>query len=108
MFDLDPAPIIPGDVLLTRPGTEERHKVRFLFRHRTKRAVAALVGRDDWTDLQKLGDIIEGCEGVTHKGEPVPYSADALATLLDNFGPAALEIWDAYETIIRTGRSGNS
>lgn len=107
MFDLDPAPIIPGDVLLTRPGTEDKAKVRFFFRHRAKRYVAALVGRDDWTDQQKLQDIIEGWEGITHKGEPVPYSSEALATLLDNFGPAALEIWDAYETIIRTGRLGN-
>lgn len=110
MFDLDPAPIIPGDVLLTRPGTEEKAQVRFLFRHKGRREVRALrdqAAAEGWDDLRLLQCIVEGWEGVTRKGEPVPYSPAELATLLDNFIPAGQEIWDAYTALLSTGRLGN-
>lgn len=101
----------------------------WVFRHLGARAVRALQQRaatDDLTDHQVLCQVLVGWgqdphavpEGddappppwrgpVDAAGAPAPFSADALAELLDNHPAAGPELWNGYLRELRRSRLGN-
>jgi len=100
MFQLDPAPTFDAVVAISTPGKADGMPLTVTYRHKRKTAIANWIatarGR---TDAEILGEVIEGWSGMHNaKGDDVPYSADALGTLLENF-PAAKD--DLFQTYLR-------
>jgi hypothetical protein len=98
MFQLDPSPTFEVSVPISTPGKAEGLPLTVTYRHKRKTAIAAWIasarGR---TDLEILGEVIDGWSAVHNaKGEDVPYSTDALGTLLDNFPAAKDDLFANY------------
>lgn len=109
MFRINPAPTFRAKVPLTVPGEDKRGLVEFVFRHKTRQQFAAwweaIEGRKD-ADI--LADVVAGWEDVIdEQGEPVPYSPEALALLIDRFPASAAEILLAYRRGLWESREKN-
>lgn len=105
MFSLNPTPEFRAKVPMSAPGAAQV-LVEFVFRHRSKSALR------DWLqagrpEAEMLAEVVSGWDGIADKGEPVPYSAAALATLLDNYPTAASEIFSAYMRELTEARTKN-
>ena len=111
MFRLDPNPTFTAPVLLPRPGEAQPVKVSFTFRHKTWRELNAWLGR--WaefpSDVEFIGEVVEtwGPEIAGADGQPMPYSAEALALLLDRFPGSGLAIVRDYRKALGDARVGN-
>lgn len=100
----------------------------WVFRHLGARAVRALQHRaaaEDMTDHQVLSEVLVGWGLDPHAqpdddaqpqpwrgpvdaaGAPAPFSADALAELLDNHPAAGPELWNGYLRELHRSRLGN-
>ena len=110
MFRIAPAPTFDAEVLLTVPGAPERAALALTFRHRGRKALR------DWIDRAKsaasdaayLGEVIEGWKGVEDAdGRPLPYSAEALAQLLDAYPASGAELFDQYLDALTRAREKN-
>lgn len=109
MFCIDPAPTFAADVDVPMPGGATA-VLPLTFRHRSIRQVQELQARmasDSLSDAQILGELIEAWQVTRADGSDVPYSADALAELLDNYPAAGPEIYRGYVDALRRGRLGN-
>jgi hypothetical protein len=109
MFKLNANPEFTADVQITRPGEPKPGTIRFRFRHMGRTAFKAWVetagGRDD---PDYLLDAVAGWEGVTDaSGQPVEFSREALAQLLDAFPAAGQDIFVAYGKALHESRTGN-
>lgn len=106
MFALSPSPEFRAKVPLSAPGAPQV-LVEFTFRHRSKSALREWLhaGRPE---AEMLSDVVSAWDGIADKGEPVPYSPAALATLLDNYPTAASEIFSAYMRELTEARTKNS
>jgi len=98
MFQLDPAPTFEVVVPISAPGKAAGLDLTVTFRHKRKTAIAEWIstarGR---TDVEILGEVIHGCVRMHDgKGEDVPYSSDALGTLLENYPAAKDDLFNAY------------
>lgn len=112
MFRLDPNPTFVAPVLLSRPGSEAPVKVNFTFKHKTWRELNAWLGNagDYASDVEFLDEVIAGWGPEFVEGPqdtPVPYSAEALARLLDRFTAASREIVRDYRKGLGDARAGN-
>lgn len=125
MFRLIPGPdfTFAADVALTVPGQAEPATLLWVFRHRGQRALAALVQRvraEQVEDVQVLLEVAAGWGRapdappdapwrgpVQPDGNEVPFSAEALADLLDNYPAARLEVWNGYLQALAASRVGN-
>ena len=91
MFKLQPNPTFTSKVTISVPGGKAV-QVGIVFRHLSRNTLkdyfAGLKGR---ADEDALADIIAGWEGID-----APYSAENLATLVDNYPCAAMELFDAF------------
>lgn len=107
---LVPATTFVATVHLTVPGEPRRAALTFVFAHKTKRALQDWVresaGKDD---MALLSDVVRGWKvgPVDEAGQPVPYSADALAALLDAYPSAGNEIFEGYLAAYREAKAGN-
>lgn len=100
MFQIDPAPTFDAVAPLSVPGKPDPVEVVVTWRHKRKTAIAAWIsGARGRTDVEILGEVIEGWTGMQDKqGADVPYSALALSNLLENY-PAAKD--DLFRTYLR-------
>lgn len=100
MFQLDPAPNFPATVLISVPGQAGGTPLLVIFRHKRKTAIADWISRARGrSDVEILSEVIERWDGMHNgRGEEVPYSVDALDTLLENY-PAAKD--DLFQTYLR-------
>lgn len=91
MFKLQPNPTFTSKVSISVPGGKAV-QVGIVFRHLSRKALkdyfAGLEGR---ADEDALAEIVTGWEGID-----APYSAENLATLIDNYPGAAMELFDAF------------
>ena len=80
------------------------HEVEFTFKHKTLDELQAfLYGEHEGrTDAQALGEIVIGWSGVD-----APFSPEALATLLQNYGGSAVTIATAYRDALTGARTKN-
>ena len=92
MFTLQPNPTFKADVDITIPGSKPA-KIGIEFKHLKRSERDAFVGRarDGADDRDLLGEVVVGWTGVDQ-----PYSRDALATLLENYPGAGLDIFMAF------------
>ncbi len=108
-FRINPAPTFRVKVLLTVPGAESRGVVEFEFRHKGRTEFAAWwESVDGRKDAEILADVVAGWSDVIdEQGNQVPYSAEALAQLVDRFPASALEIQAAYRKALWEAREKN-
>lgn len=110
MFRITPNPTFVANVALTRPG-EDAVLVSFTFRHKSKTAYKNWVARlqqGEITVPEGLHEVIESWQGVEDAaGKPLPYSREALATLLEEFIPLEEEIVKAYSRTLTESRAKN-
>src|SRR5512133_454055 len=99
MFKINPAPTFRAKVALTVPGAETAAVVEFEFRHKSRSAfVAWWEASQQRKSVDALADIIVSWDEavVDDAGNPIPYSADALAKMLNSYHAAGTEILTAY------------
>lgn len=99
MFRINPAPTFDAEVGITIPGAAECATLAVTFRHRGRRELKAWIDRakDAASDAAYLGEVIESWRGVEDaEGRALPYSAEALAKLLDAYPTSGSELFDAY------------
>lgn len=98
MIKLKPDPTFSAPVLLTVPGQAEPVEITMTMRHMAADQVSKwLADNDTRPSLDALAEIIVGWDGVLDESEqPVPYSTEALATLLNNYRAATPEIVVAW------------
>jgi hypothetical protein len=107
---LVPAATFAASVKLTVPGERAPAVMTLVFAHKSKRELQAWVKNSaDRSDADFLGDVVRGWKvgPVDEHGEPVPYSADALAALLDAYPAAGDEIYHGYMAAYREAKAGN-
>lgn len=109
MFKLNAAPEFTADVQITRPGEAKPGTIRFRFRHRGRKSFKAWLetasGRDD---PDYLMEVVAGWEGVVDAdGQPIEFSREAFAQLLDAFPAAGQDIFLAYGKALHESRAGN-
>ena len=103
MFKLKPNPTFFAPVEISVPGEAEPAKFEVEFKHKSASDLHAyfsnLSGR---TDADALAEVIAGWRGVD-----VPYSAEALADLLNNYPVSAMELFTAYRRELLESRRKN-
>lgn len=120
MFKIDPAPTFAADVPLSVPGDDKPRVLRITFRHKGRRALADYQARSvevaqqadqagaDAVFQAYVGEIIDAWAGmVDAEGRPLPYNAENLALLLDNYPAAGAEIVRFYNRQLGHARAGN-
>ena len=111
MFRITPDPVFPATVALSVRGSDAPADVVFRFRHLGRKALAQFRQRiesDKLADDVVLAEIIDDWEGVVDADDkPVPYSAAALAQMLDDHPAASTEIWNGYLAALLDYRRGN-
>lgn len=103
MFKIVPKATFGVDVSISVPGAAPA-VVRVEFKHLPKSALPGYFsGLQGKTDAEALAEIVVGWEGVD-----VPYSPQALATLVDNYPAAAAELFEAFRSELMEARRKNS
>lgn len=112
MFKIVPNPTFERQVEITRPGEDTPGLIGFTFRHLGGREFQAWNGQasaEGQTDAKWLDQVIIGWQGpVDAADQPLPYSAEALAQLFDDFPAASLEVHRAYLEARMESRAKNS
>ena len=103
MFKITPKPTFRATVPLSVPGSDKPAAIGVDFRHLSKSALRDyFAGLEGKSDAEALAEVITGWEGVD-----VPFSADALAQLLDNYPAAAGELFEAFRRELLEARAKN-
>ena len=114
-FKLIPNPTFATTVKITQPGAEPVDLV-VTWRFKSGKDYAAWLAKpaelaakgQTLPDHEYLGEVIANWDGpVTDAGVAVPYGAEALQTLLNNYQPAARELYDAYCAALTESRAKN-
>lgn len=92
MFKLQTNPTFKAKVGISVAGQARPAEIEAEFKYLSKAAIAAyfdqLAGK---SDAEALAEILVGWSGVD-----APYSAEALALLLDSYPAAATDLFDAF------------
>jgi len=117
MFKINPNPTFTAKVSLSVPGDAAPVVIDIEFKHKGRAAYAAwwesvpTAKTGDGarrTDADILDEVMVGWTGpLDDKGEPVPYSRDALSQLLDNYPASTMEIYEAYRRALWESREKN-
>lgn len=109
MIKLIPDPTFEHLVRLTVPGQPDPVEVPMTFRHMTVVKMAEwLKAQADRPVADALGEIITSWRGVMGEdGQVVAFSVSALASLLENYPAAALEIVRAWQVGLTESRVKN-
>jgi hypothetical protein len=118
MFVITPAPTFEGTARLTVPGGTDTAVLPLVFKALGRKALAEWIGKpvrlrdsgETLTDVEYLAEVVVGwpedqVQGAD--GAPVPFSAEALAAVLDAYPAASQEIFDAYIQALTTARAKN-
>ena len=104
MLKLKAAPTFKAPVKIRAAGGEE-HSVVFEFKHRTKDAMQAFMGSDEWrsqSDEDNVLAIACGWEGVDAE-----FSKDSLHELFQNYQAAPGAIMESYLSEMLLARAKN-
>lgn len=109
MFRLTPNPTFTAKVFLSVPGAEKAQPVPFTFKHKGRTAMVEWLATSPGTpDADVLDKVITDWGVVDGDGQPVKYSRDALAELLENYPAARFEIFNAYVDELSKAKAKNS
>lgn len=104
MFKVNPEPIFPGAAVIVVPGGGEA-TLKLVFRHKTREAAQAhfeRAAKGEEPEVALMLEIVAGWEDVD-----VPFSAEALGQVLQNYHGAPMAIYEAYTAALHGGRRGN-
>jgi len=110
MFKIVAAPTFCCAVNISVPGVEKPVALQVTFKHKTSRALAAwlLSSVDRTDDASYLAEVVENIAGLADgEGQPLVYSRDVLAHLLDQFPASGPEIVQAYRRQLADARAKN-
>lgn len=101
MFKLVPDPTFPVRVRITVPGQADLSDLVLTCKYKPRDALRAWIEsakNSIASDAQFIGEVVDGWgENVQGPdGQPLPFTQDALAALLNNYPAAGSEIVDAY------------
>lgn len=107
MFKLQPNPTFSAEVKISTPQGVVPLKLEF--KHLSKKALGEWGNSlDAKSQIEMLTDVVVGWSDVFDcNGEPVPFSAEALACLIDMYTPAGDEIGIAYVKALTESKSKN-
>ena len=92
MLRLTPNPTFRATAAISIPGEAQPARIEVEYRHLGREALADYFKRlEGRSDLDALAEIIAGWSGVD-----APFSAAALADLLDAYPTAAMALFDAF------------
>ena len=92
MFKLTPKPTFKSTVELSVPGAKKVIPVEIEFKHFSRKQIKEFFdGLTDKTDTESLSEIVVGWSGFD-----LPFSAEALAELIDNYPTSSGEIFTAF------------
>lgn len=108
-FRIVPSPTFRVKVPLTVPGADTRGVIDVEYRHKGRQEFAAWWDAiDGRTDAEVLADVITGWSDVIDAdGNPVAYTPEALALLIDRFPASAVELLGAYRKGLFEAREKN-
>ena len=110
MFKIVADPTFTCEVRLSRPESDTPVPVKITWRHKGARDLTrwlSTVSKAD-DDAAFLGQVIADWQGIGDKdGAPLPYSLDALRTLLATFPSAGREMVQAYTGRLTDARAKN-
>ena len=107
-FTIDPAPTFVAATRLTVPGAATPGVINVEWRHQGRKAFKRWVeSLADTTDADALEGVMAGWDVGDSKGASVPFSREALETLLDGYPAAGGELFDAYVKALHESRLGN-
>lgn len=96
-FKLTPSPTFKFAVQIREPGGDTFRTLPLVGKHKSRKDLKAWIesapGR---ADDEFLADALVGWEVVDDAGQPVPFSREALATLIDTWPTAGDDIYQAY------------
>lgn len=109
MFKLNPAPTFTAKIPLSVPGLPEPLELDVTYRHKNKTELQKwLEGSKGKADSAVLHEVITGWSGMQGEdGAEVPYSLDALTTLLENYPVAHQELYRGYLRELTESRRKN-
>lgn len=109
MFKIAPNPTFTADVKVSVPGQDAPAVLTLTFRHMGRKALKAWIeGAAARQDAEFLDEAIESWRGFENAaGDPLAYSREALAELLDAYPAAGGEIFDAYLRALTRAREKN-
>lgn len=109
-FRYVPNPTFPATVQITVPGAAAPAPLEVVFKHKSRKEAEAWFASIDKStlDIDVVAEIVADMPGLEdEQGQPVPYSREVLARLLDEYHIAGLEILLAYRTALRESRAKN-
>ncbi len=108
MFTLKAPATFKTTVALSTPGEATADPIRVEFRHKSRTQLADFVAKaaSGPEEVDLLDEVIVGWSLIDDAGE-VPYSKENLAILIDQYGPAATEIYRAYLKALNESRAKN-
>jgi hypothetical protein len=107
---LVPAATFDAPVKLTVAGSPEPAVVVFVFARKSKSELRAWVESGaERSDPDFLGEVVKGWRAgvVDEHDQPVPFSTDAFAALLDRYPAAGGEIYQQYMAAYHEARTKN-
>ena len=110
MFSIIPNPTFTTTVRLAKPGDPVGEPLTITWRHKGARALevwrASAVDRA--TDADFLGEVIADWQGMAGPaGAAVPYTAEALAQVLDAFPGLSRQLMQCYMRELTDARAKN-
>lgn len=110
MFVLDPAPTFSVLANIPVAGGGPALPLAFTGRHRRVSELRALQKRmldESMSDTDVLLEIMADWQVQRADGSAVPFNADTVAELLDNYPGAGPALYQAYSDALREARAGN-
>jgi len=110
MFKINPNPTFTLSVRLTVAGDPAGQLLELSCRHKSRPALKAWVegASVEQADAVFLGEVVEGWSGVVDAdGQALPFTPENFAALLDNYPPAGIEIYTAYQKELSESRAKN-
>lgn len=110
MFKLTPPPpIFAADARFTIPGAATPGVITITWRYKSKDALQAWIKTRDGVDhLESLAEVLAGWSNVVDADDqPLPFSRQALAGLLNTYPAAGRDLVGAYIQALFESRLGN-
>ena len=103
MFKITPKNSFTAKVALSVPGETRPQHVDVELKHLTKKGIKTYFDNlEGKSDVDALGEIMVGWSGID-----VPYSAESLELLLENYPAAGAELFDAFRSELMEARRKN-
>ena len=114
MFKINPNPTFAATLALVVPGGGVQ-PLDVVFRHKGRRELDEFVKRPSkaaeqgapLSDAEYLAEVVARLDVCDDQGQPLPYTDDVLAQLLEAYPSAGRQIFDGYLAALTEARAKN-